>query len=212
MARSNSRGRAWLPMRSASAKPRLTTSSVRSPLRSSSALVATVVPILTASIGPGGIGASSGMPEHGLDAGDGGVAVAAGVLRQQLVGGSAVPSGSRATMSVNVPPRSIQNCHCPWVMRRGLAGVRRGCKRLRSRWGDRKNQGSGETRGLTNRRWRNASPLFQHGDRTESTVITEPEAPRMPGNLLLRDPRALRSFFRIEKAGLPTPMPIGMRI
>ena len=60
--RSNSRGRAWLPMRSTSAKPRFTSSSMRSPLRSSSALVATVVPIFTASIMPGGIGASSGTP------------------------------------------------------------------------------------------------------------------------------------------------------
>ena len=62
IARSNSRGRAWLPMRSASAKPWLTTSRVRSPLRSSSALVATVVPILTHSTVPGGIGASSASP------------------------------------------------------------------------------------------------------------------------------------------------------
>ena len=84
--RSNSRGRAWLPIRSTSAKPRLTSSSVRSPLRSSSALVATVVPIFTASTTPGGIGASERDAEHRLDAGDGGVAVAAGVLAQQLVG------------------------------------------------------------------------------------------------------------------------------
>ena len=54
IARSNRRGRAWLPMRSMSAKPRLTSSRVRSPLRSSSALVATVVPIFTASIGRAG--------------------------------------------------------------------------------------------------------------------------------------------------------------
>jgi hypothetical protein len=87
IARSNSRGRAWLPIRSASAKPRLTISSVRSPLRSSSALVATVVPILTASIWPGGIGCVWRHTKHRADAGDGGVAVAAGVLRQQLVGG-----------------------------------------------------------------------------------------------------------------------------
>ena len=66
IARSNSRGRAWLPMRSASAKPRLTISSTRSPLRSSSALVATVVPIFTASISPGGIGWSSGTPSTDL--------------------------------------------------------------------------------------------------------------------------------------------------
>ncbi len=25
---------------------------------------------------------------------------------------ASVPSGRRATISVNVPPRSIQNCHC----------------------------------------------------------------------------------------------------
>ncbi len=62
IARSNRRGRAWLPMRNASAKPRFTTSSVRSPLRSSKALVATVVPIFTVSTTPVGIGASSGMP------------------------------------------------------------------------------------------------------------------------------------------------------
>ena len=60
--RSNRRGRAWLPMRSRSPKPRLTTSRVRSPLRSSRALVATVVPIFTWSISPGGIGASAATP------------------------------------------------------------------------------------------------------------------------------------------------------
>ena len=38
------------------AKPRVMTSAVRSPLRSSSALVATVVPIFTAEIAPAGIG------------------------------------------------------------------------------------------------------------------------------------------------------------
>jgi hypothetical protein len=37
-------GRAWEPMRNASRKPLVVSSSVRSPLRSSSALVATVVP------------------------------------------------------------------------------------------------------------------------------------------------------------------------
>jgi hypothetical protein len=43
-------------MRSASRKPRVVTSSVRSPLRSSSALVATVVPIFTHSTCCGVIG------------------------------------------------------------------------------------------------------------------------------------------------------------
>ena len=106
--RSNSRGRAWLPMRSASAKPRLTTSRVRSPLRSSSALVATVVPIFTARSSPAG----SARPPAGraaADAGHGGVAVAAGFSDSSLWVDSR-PSGSRATMSVKVPPRSIQNC------------------------------------------------------------------------------------------------------
>ena len=93
IARSNSRGRAWLPMRSASAKPRLTTSSVRSPLRSSSALVATVVPIFTASTTPGRDRRVERDAEHRLDAGDGGVAVAAGVLAEAACGWTACPSG-----------------------------------------------------------------------------------------------------------------------
>jgi hypothetical protein len=38
--------------------------SVRSPLRSSSALVATVVPIFTAPIAPGGIGSPSARPSN----------------------------------------------------------------------------------------------------------------------------------------------------
>ena len=84
IARSNRRGRAWLPMRSASAKPRLTTSSVRSPLRSSSALVATVVPILTRSTTPGRDRRVEGDAKHRLDAGDRGVAVAARVFAEQL--------------------------------------------------------------------------------------------------------------------------------
>jgi hypothetical protein len=55
------------------------------------------------------------------DAGDGGVAVLLRVLGQQLVGHEA-PSGRRATMSVKVPPRSIQNCQsmCIPLVNEGL--------------------------------------------------------------------------------------------
>ena len=55
-------GRAWYPIRSASRKPRVAISSVRSPLRSSSALVATVVPILTAPIRSAGIASPAPQP------------------------------------------------------------------------------------------------------------------------------------------------------
>ena len=70
-------------MRNASAKPRVIASTVRSPLRSSSALVATVVPIRTTSISPGGIGRSP-RSEQLANALDGRIAVALRVLRQQL--------------------------------------------------------------------------------------------------------------------------------
>ena len=49
---------------SASRKPLVITSSVRSPLRSSSALVATVVPILMAPMRPGGIGSPRARPSR----------------------------------------------------------------------------------------------------------------------------------------------------
>ena len=71
-------------MRRASRKPRLTTSRVRSPLRSRRALVATVVPILTLSTpstaAPGGMPRSSRMPL------DRRVPVVFGVLGEELVG------------------------------------------------------------------------------------------------------------------------------
>jgi hypothetical protein len=54
--RSKSRGRACVPIRSASRKPRVVTSTTRSPRRSSRALVATVVPILTEPTSVGEIG------------------------------------------------------------------------------------------------------------------------------------------------------------
>ena len=96
-------------MRSESAKPRVVTNTVRSPLRSSSALVATVVPILTASIWLTGSGLAGASPEQVPDALDGGVVVTRRSSDSSLCVTSA-PSGRRATMSVKVPPRSIQNC------------------------------------------------------------------------------------------------------
>ena len=45
---------------------------------------------------------------------DGRVVVVFRVFGQEL-GGTYIPSGVSATRSVNVPPRSIQMCHCPSV-------------------------------------------------------------------------------------------------
>ena len=73
-------------MRSASPKPRVMTSAVRSPLRSSSALVATVVPIFTASIAAAGTALADAETEQRTDAVDRGVAVALGVLGQAACG------------------------------------------------------------------------------------------------------------------------------
>ena len=72
-------------MRSASRKPRVVTSSVGSPLRSSSALVATVVPIFTHSTCVGRDWLARLQAQQMADAGHGGVAVLLGVLGQQLV-------------------------------------------------------------------------------------------------------------------------------
>ncbi len=58
MCRSNSLGLACVAMRNASRKPRVITSTVGSPLRSSSALVATVVPIFTQATSSGVIDSS----------------------------------------------------------------------------------------------------------------------------------------------------------
>jgi hypothetical protein len=61
-ARSKIRGRSWYPIRSASPNPRVITSAVRSPRRSSSAFVATVVPIRTTSTRPGSTVSPSASP------------------------------------------------------------------------------------------------------------------------------------------------------
>ena len=54
-------GRAWLPMASRSLNPRVATSAVLAPCRSSSAFVATVVPMRIHSIWSVGTGASLGI-------------------------------------------------------------------------------------------------------------------------------------------------------
>ena len=78
------------------------------PCRSSRALVATVVPIRTAAGGnaPTSVPLNCRMP-----------AIAASSARAGLSDNSLAvstwPSGARATTSVKVPPRSIQNCHSP---------------------------------------------------------------------------------------------------
>ena len=59
---------------------------MRSPLRSSSALVATVVPIFTVPISPAGIGFAAAQPEQIPDALHGGIPIGVGIFRQQLVG------------------------------------------------------------------------------------------------------------------------------
>ena len=69
-------GRCWPPIRIASSNPAVITSTVGSPRRSSSAFVATVVPILTAETVRSLSGAAGEQP---LDAGDGRVLVAAGI-------------------------------------------------------------------------------------------------------------------------------------
>src|SRR6478672_1603397 len=95
-------------MREASAKPRVVTSTVGSPLRSSRALVATVVPILTAAMSATGIGSPSRTPSTARIP-----AIAASSYRfgssESSLWVTSVPSPRRATTSVKVPPRSIQN-------------------------------------------------------------------------------------------------------
>src|SRR5918996_1964120 len=96
-------------MRNASPKPRVIANAVRSPVRSSSALVATVVPIRTTSIRSAGMRVPESMPSSAR--------MPATAASGYWVGFSdsslwvkRLPSGRRATRSVNVPPRSIQNC------------------------------------------------------------------------------------------------------
>ena len=93
---------------------------MRSPLRSSSALVATVVPIFTAPISAGGIGSPRREPEQVADALHGGVAHRPAGFSDSSLWATRLPSGRRPMMSVKVPPRSIQKSQVPVV------GVMRG--------------------------------------------------------------------------------------
>ena len=98
-------GRCWPPMRMASSSPAVMTSTVGSPRRSSSAFVATVVPILTAAMAarrraqrPAAARCRRRLrPRSGSGSTDKSFSVLSS------------PAGVRATTSVNVPPRSIQN-------------------------------------------------------------------------------------------------------
>ena len=105
IARAKMSGRCCCPIRSTSRKPRVVTSSVGSPLRSSNALVATVVPRRTDSTctSPGALRrTTSPMPRMAGSPGWDG-------SRDSTLWVWSRPSGSRATMSVKVPPRSMAN-------------------------------------------------------------------------------------------------------
>src|SRR5919106_5959133 len=96
-------------MRNASPKPRVIANAVRSPVRSSSALVATVVPIRTTSIRSVGMRVPGSMPSRTRMP----ATAASGYwfgFSDSSLWVTRLPSGRRATRSVNVPPRSIQNC------------------------------------------------------------------------------------------------------
>src|SRR5258706_4876804 len=113
-------------MRSASAKPAVMTSTVGSPLRSSSALVATVVPRRADRIRSEGIGAPAGTSSRWRMPATAGSAYRPGFSESSLCTAS-VPSGRRATTSVNVPPRSIQKSQPPAsisLTARSIAGFR----------------------------------------------------------------------------------------
>src|SRR5918994_3021629 len=99
-------------MRNASPKPRVIANAVRSPVRSSSALVATVVPIRTTSIRSAGMRAPGSMPSSARMPATAASGYWAGFSDSSLWV-TRLPSGRRATRSVNVPPRSIQNCQRP---------------------------------------------------------------------------------------------------
>ena len=87
----------------------MVTSSVGSPLRSSSALVATVVPIFTHSTNSGVIGSPCSSPSRWRMPATAASGYCSGFSLSSLWV-TTTPSGRRATMSVKVPPRSIQNC------------------------------------------------------------------------------------------------------
>src|SRR5258708_16802954 len=113
-------------MRRARAKPAVMTSTVGSAVRSGSALVATGVPRRTDRIRSEGIGASAGTSSRWRMPATAGSAYRPGFSESSLCTAS-VPSGRRATTSVNVPPRSIQKSQPPAsisLTARSIAGFR----------------------------------------------------------------------------------------
>ncbi len=87
----------------------MTNSASRSPLRSSKAFVATVVPILTTSIFSAGTVSPGRTPNKRRIPSTAASSYCSGFSESSLAV-TISPSGRRATMSVKVPPRSIQNC------------------------------------------------------------------------------------------------------
>ena len=96
-------------MRSASLNPWVMTKSVGSPLRSSNALVATVVPIFTHSTSSGVTASPDFKPSKWRIPATAASLYCSGFSLSSLWV-TKVPSGFLPTTSVNVPPRSIQNC------------------------------------------------------------------------------------------------------
>src|SRR5216684_4197619 len=96
-------------MRSASRKPRVVTSTVLSPCRSSSALVATVVPILTDSTSAGLMTSPTPRPNMRRIPSTAASRYCAGFSDSNFKVRNP-PSGARPTTSVKVPPLSTQNC------------------------------------------------------------------------------------------------------
>ncbi|CFW38973.1 Uncharacterised protein [Bordetella pertussis] len=79
-------------------------------MRSSKALVATVVPILTHSTWSAGTGWPGAMPSSLRMPATAASRYCSG-FSDSILAVTVAPSGRRATISVNVPPRSTQNCH-----------------------------------------------------------------------------------------------------
>src|SRR3546814_17602472 len=96
-------------MRSTSPKPSVVTKTVRSPLRSNRALVATVVPILTASTAPGGSDSPFFKPRRRRMPSTA-ASLYCSALSVSSLWVTSEPSDFRATTSEKVPPRSIQHC------------------------------------------------------------------------------------------------------
>ena len=115
ISRAKMSGRFWYAMRRTSRNPRVVTSSVRSPFRSNSALVATVVPILTAPMRSPGMASLLPIPINSRMPCSAASRYASGFSESSFIEFTR-PDGSRATTSVKVPPRSIQNSHFPSVV------------------------------------------------------------------------------------------------